>query len=632
MSDYKESKDNPLHKEFGIWSNTKYIIKKMAQYCPSVIVLMIIGVICSSVISYFWGIFGKFVIDIVQAGLPKEESIKALVKLIAVAGSIALIVTIGLAISSGKSWYKYIHVRMFMITERVSKVLRIPYESLERPDVLDVAERASQATGGNNNGVEGMMHNIENILQQLVTAIVTFVAVMILDWRLIIALIVLCVLQFLFFRWVVKKDKKEVWDNLSNTWRKTHYMERVTQDFDYAKDIRLFSLSGFLADKQEKIYATRINRMDYHHEIWFANSIVARVLYIIIQGCVYTVLYLAVFRDNLSAGNFTMFLSLALVFASALQNLLQRFGDFKRASLETDDFRSFIELDLGDDEKDCISLPEAKDYEIEFKDVSYKYRKADGYALKHLNLKLKKGEKLAVVGLNGAGKTTMIKLLLRLYDPTEGVITLNGVDIRKYKRADYYKLFSPVFQDIDIFAFLMSENIAMESREDLDLKKAEECARQAGLSEKLDSLTKGAQTPLTNIVEEDGIDMSGGEKQKLALARALYKGAKIIVLDEPTSALDAIAEQQLYERFDDMVGGKSAVYISHRLASTRFCDRIAMFKEGEMVEYGSHDELMAKNGEYAEMFNVQAQYYRENPEGENAEDCNTEGKGEKVYA
>ena len=140
------------------------------------------------------------------------------------------------------------------------------------------------------------------------------------------------------------------------------------------------------------------------------------------------------------------------------------------------------------------------------------------------------------------------------------------------------------------------------------------------------------ETPLTNIVEEDGIDMSGGEKQKLALARALYKGAKVIVLDEPTSALDAIAEQQLYERFDDMVGDKSAVYISHRLASTRFCDHIAMFKEGKMVEYGSHDELMAKNGEYAEMFNVQAQYYRENPEGENAEDDNTEGKGEKVYA
>ena len=627
MSDFKESKDNPLHKEFGIWSNTRFIFKKMAKYCPSVIVIMLIGVISNSVLSYFWGIFGKFVIDIIQSGMPKEEGLTALLKLIVIAGSIAALLSVGVAIWNNKCWYRYIFVRMYMITERVSKVLRINFELLERPDVLDISERASQATGGNYNGVEGVMHYMEEILQGLITAVVTFVAVTILDWRLIIALVALCILQFLFYRWVVKKDKKEVWDKLSNTWRKTNYMERVTQDFEYAKDIRLFSLSDFLANKQEKVYAERIKRLDFHHEIWFANGVVSRFLYVIIQALIYAVLYLAVFRDNLSIGNFTMFLSLALAFSQALQNVLQRFGDLKRCSLETDDYRSFVELDLGDDEKDCIPLPAADSYEIEFKDVSYKYTKAEDYALKHLNLKLKKGEKLAVVGLNGAGKTTMIKLLLRLYDPTEGVITLNGVDIKKYKREDYYKLFSPVFQDIDIFAFLMSENIAMEDREVLDLKKAEKAVRDAGLSEKIDGLSRGVETPLTNIVEDDGIDLSGGEKQKLALARALYKGAKIIVLDEPTSALDAIAEQQLYERFDDMVGEKSAVYISHRLASTRFCDNIAMFKAGEMVEYGSHEALMEKNGEYAEMFNVQAQYYRENAEGENEE-----RKGETVYA
>ncbi|WP_050008393.1 ABC transporter ATP-binding protein [Butyrivibrio sp. WCE2006] len=305
-----------------------------------------------------------------------------------------------------------------------------------------------------------------------------------------------------------------------------------------------------------------------------------------------------------------------MAFSQALLNLLQRFGDYKKASLETDDFRSFIELDIDDDEKDCIEIPKADTYEIEFKNVSYKYAKAETYALKDLNLKIHPGEKLAVLGLNGAGKTTMIKLLLRLYDPTEGVITINGTDIRKYRREDYYRLFAPVFQNVEIFAFLMSENIAMYSREELNRARAKECAISAGLEEKLNSLIKGIDTPLTNVVEEDGIDLSGGEKQKLALARALYKGSKIVVLDEPTSALDAIAEQRLYEQFDEMIGEKSAVYISHRLASTRFCDKVVMFENGSMVELGSHDELMEKNGKYADMFNVQAQYYRDNEEGE----------------
>ena len=228
-----------------------------------------------------------------------------------------------------------------------------------------------------------------------------------------------------------------------------------------------------------------------------------------------------------------------------------------------------------------------------------------------MNLKINAGERLAVVGLNGAGKTTMIKLLLRLYDPTEGVITLNGVDIKKYDREEYYKLFAPVFQDVETFAFPIAENVSMKTGADTDKDRVVKALDEAGLKEKIEGLKKGIDTYITNIVEDDGIDLSGGEKQKLALARALYKDADVVVLDEPTSALDAIAEQQLYERFDRMIGKKSAVYISHRLASTRFCDNIAMFKDGEMIEYGSFDELMSKNGEYANMFNIQAKYYNE---------------------
>ncbi|MBO4629695.1 MAG: ABC transporter ATP-binding protein [Treponema sp.] len=623
MSDYKESKDNPLHKEYGIWSNTRYIIRKMAQYKPSVLFLMVIGLVAGSILSYFWGIFGKYVIDIIQ-NYDGQAGEHELIKLILIAGCIAIVLSFCNTTSGSKSWYRWIYIRSNMINERIAKVLDLKYELLEKPDVLDVAERANQATGGNYNGVESMMRLMTDLGQSGLTVVVTFVAVTVLDPRLIIALVVLTVVQYLYFRHIIKVDKREVWDKLSGSWRSQHYMERITQDFDFAKDIRLFHLSDFLTGKFNALNAFFIERNDYHHKLWLRYNFVTAAAGIAIKVLVYAVLFVSVLKKDMTVGNFTMFLSFSLAFSGALINFLQRFGDYKKASLETDDFRSFIDLETAEDEKDCIPLPDTDSYEFEFVDVSYKYLKSEKDALSHLNLKIGAGEKIAVVGLNGAGKTTMIKLLLRLYDPTSGYITLNGTDIRKFRRAEYYRLFAPVFQNVEIFAFLMSENIAMQRKEQLDFEKADRAAREAGLEERLTSLVKGLETPLTKIVEDDGVDLSGGEKQKLALAKALYKGAKIVVLDEPTSALDAIAEQILYERFDEMIGNKSAVYISHRLASTRFCDRIAMFEDGKLVECDSHEKLMALNGKYANMFNVQAQYYREHPEGSE----NTENGGE----
>ena len=615
MSDFKESKDNPLHREYGMWGNTCYIIRKMAEYQPSVLFLMVMGFVAKSVFPYFMGIFGKYVIDIIQAdnGVSGEDE---LIRLILIAGGIAAFLRLCTTVSDSKTWYRFINVRMNMITERIAKVLSLKYELLERPDVLDMAERASQSVGNNSSGPEGMMRLMSQIGENGLTVIVTFVAVTVLDPRLIIAMIILTVVQYVYFRRIIRIDKEQVWDKLSGSWRSRHYMERITQDFDFAKDIRLFNLSDYLTAKFEQVNAFFIERNDYHHGLWLRYNFVSAATGTAIKGLVYAVLLASVYKKNMSAGDFTMFLTFSLAFSSALTNLLQRFGDYKKAGLETDDFRSFLDLETDDDEKDCISLPDTDSYEIEFVDVSYRYLRSDKDALSHFNLKIRPGEKLAVVGLNGAGKTTMIKLLLRLYDPSEGYITLNGVDIRRYRRGDYYKLFAPVFQNVEIFAFLMSENIAMLRADELDMEKARKCAYEAGLEDRITSLLKGIETPLTKIVEDDGVDLSGGEKQKLALAKALYKGAKIVVLDEPTSALDAIAEQALYESFDEMIGDKSAVYISHRLASTRFCDRIAMFEEGHLVEYGSHDELMAANGKYAAMFNTQAQYYRENPQEE----------------
>lgn len=617
MPEYKESKDNPLHREFGVWSNTVFILKKLRQYCPAVIPIALTGIVCGSILSYFWGILGKYVIDLVQSEGSVPENTEALLRLILIAGLAAAALTFGNSFSTNKTWYRFIFVRMQVITERIDRALCLNYQMLERPDVLDIHQRATEATGGNMNGVEGMMNLMVTLGRNLVTVLVTLAAVSVLDWRLILSLLVLGVLQYLYFRRIIKLDKLEVWDKLAPVWRQVNYMSRVTQDFDFAKDIRLFDMSDFLLNKQRQVFARREERMDYHLELWFRHAVVMRIFYLIGKGLIYAVLFLAVLKRGLSIGNFTMYLALAVAFSESLLEFLHRFGDYRKASLEVDDFRSFMELDL-EKKADTIPLPKAKEYTIEFHDVSYRYLKAEKDAVSHLNLTLHPGEKLAVVGLNGAGKTTMIKLLLRLYDPTEGYITLNGTDIRRFEREDYYRLFSPVFQDVEIFAFPMAENISMETPQDTDRKRAEDAAFEAGLQEKILSLHKGIDTELLKIVDEEGVDLSGGEKQKLALARALYKAAPVVVLDEPTSALDALAEQQLYERFDRMIGKKAAVYISHRLASTRFCDHVAMFRDGAMIEYGSHEELMEKGGEYAHMFEMQAQYYQEE-QGKEAE-------------
>ncbi len=610
MAEYKESKDNPLHKEFGVWSNTLYILKKCKRYCFVVLFLLALGILCNSVLSYCWGFLSKYIIGIIEANLDQEESIKRLIIVVVIGVSVIGLLQLGSVFSQGKSVYRYVYIRFMLVAERVDRALSLQYEMLERPDVLDIHQRATRATDSNNNGIEGMMHLMEKLGTNLLTVIVTFVAVTVLDFRVVFILIALAILQYLYHRYCIRRDKKEVWDALSKVWRKVGYMERVTQDFDYAKDIRLFHLSDYLVGKQEKIFKTRLKRMDFHFNLWLSHGTLVSFIFMIGKAFVYGALIYAVLHKDMSVGDFTLYLALAVSFSGSLLEFLHRFGDYGRTSLEVDDFRSFMEL-KWDEKEESIALPDTNEYTIEFHDVSYRYLEAEKYALEHLNLVISPGERLAVVGINGAGKTTMIKLLLRLYDPTEGYITLNGVDIRKFDRTEYYKLFAPVFQNVEVLAFPIAENISMKKTAETDVDKAFACAAEAGLKEKIDSLDKGIQTELLKIVDDNGVDFSGGERQKLALARALYKDADFVVLDEPTSALDAIAEQRLYESFDQMIGKKSAVYISHRLASTRFCNHVAMFMNGKMIEYGTHEELMAMKGEYAHMFEVQAQYYQE---------------------
>ncbi|MBQ3879168.1 MAG: ABC transporter ATP-binding protein [Oscillospiraceae bacterium] len=296
--------------------------------------------------------------------------------------------------------------------------------------------------------------------------------------------------------------------------------------------------------------------------------------------------------------------------SAGVANLSEGLGMLRLTPMFCKQYFDFLDIP---DEKYKGSIPTEKrndnEYEFEFRHVYFRYPNTDRDVLRDVNLKWRIGEKMALVGRNGSGKSTLVKLLCRLYDPTQGEITLNGVDIRKYDYNEYMALFSVVFQDSRLFSSSIAENVAAGTQ--YDAGRVEDCVRRSGLSERLDALPDGIETKLYKDFDENGVEISGGEAQKLCLARAIYKGAPFIVLDEPTAALDPISEHEIYTKFNSIVGTRTAIYISHRLSSCRFCDEITVLDDGQIVERGTHDALVRAGGHYAALWNAQAEYYKD---------------------
>ena len=608
----KDENTDELHKEYGVISNCRYIFEKFVKYRKSLILFIITGSIAAASMTYLWSFIGKLVIDMIeqQASSP-DKDIKPLLYLTLITSAAELLFMWLNTVSSMKMSVGFTYVRLMIIKERIAKTLGMEYEALETPEMLDRLQKAKRATAGDWQGVQGMMTYMQVMGVQIISVTIAVAIMTTFNPWIIFIIVVLSFAQFLFFDYIRKKDQKEMWDAMMPHWRKLEYMENVTTDFSYAKDIRLFGMQKYLAKKQIDVYDEELRHWIKSRQYWIYNTIFAHGISLLRQLIIIGWLVYSVVFNGLSIGNFTLYTASAAAFSNAINEILQALSALRERSAHTDDYRSFMDIPSADDKAQTIPIPPADKYTFEFKNVSFKYRGQEKYALKNVNLTLHAGEKLAVVGLNGAGKSTFIKLLLRLYDVTEGCILMNGTDIRKFDRKEYYELFAPAFQDVMVFAFPVAENVSMKEPFNTDKAEAEKMLRLAGLGDKLDKLEKGVDTELLKVLYDDGVDLSGGEKQKLALARALYKKSKIIVLDEPTAALDALAEFRLYQSFNELVGDRTAVYISHRLSSTRFCDRVAMFKDGEMVEIGTHDSLMEADGAYADMFRVQAQYYVE---------------------
>lgn len=365
----------------------------------------------------------------------------------------------------------------------------------------------------------------------------------------------------------------------------------------YLNQYDLFSAASPIANKARKIMG-----------LWMAAS---RAIAVVLTGVVYLFVCLKAWAGAFGVGSVTQYVGAISSLFLGISDLLEQFGTMQANSefLKT----AFEFLDIPNKMyQGSLTTEKRSDrqYEVEFQDVSFQYPGTEIWALRHVNMKFKVGERLAVVGMNGSGKTTFIKLLCRLYDPTEGKILLNGIDIRKYKYDDYINIFSVVFQDFKLMALTLGENVAGSKQYDREAVALS--LKNAGFADRMDRMPSGLETYLYKELDEKGVEVSGGEAQKIAIARALYKDAPFIILDEPTAALDPIAEAEIYSKFNEIVGDKTAIYISHRLSSCKFCDEIAVFHNGSVVQQGTHESLVAdESGKYYELWNAQAQYYTE---------------------
>ncbi len=394
---------------------------------------------------------------------------------------------------------------------------------------------------------------------------------------------------------------------------------------------RLFGFFGWLGYRREIATDIRMYRQDricenynrdkegtfgsnglFAHLSWGPIGLYAAAsaaVSVVFTGVIYAFVCLKALAGAFGLGAVTQYVASVTKVSGGMSELVSTLGDMRNNGAFLELIFEFLDIP-NNMYQGSLTVEKRRDrnYQVEFRNVAFRYPGSENYALRDVNMKFEIGKRLAVVGRNGSGKTTFIKLLCRLYDPTEGEILLNGIDIRKYNYSEYMNLFSVVFQDFKLLALKLGENVA--SRVDYDGERVADCLHKAGFSEKLAEMKNGMETYLYKNFHQDGIDVSGGEAQKIAIARALYKDAPFIVLDEPTAALDPIAEAEIYSKFNDIAGDKTAIYISHRLSSCKFCDTIAVFREGAVIQQGTHAELaFDETGEYYELWHAQAQYY-----------------------
>lgn len=505
-------------------------------------------------------------------------------------------------------------------SECTKKALGMFYQEYEKKDVRDLADRATQATymwNGQRATGDILLHGfnlLENVLGYLVFGAVVSLASI---W-LVPILTLGPVLNYLAVR-AYNRWKHEADRETNVIIRRLNYVIGQGESREAAKDVRLYSLAAWFRQIRRDLMG-EMHAWDKKQSVrLFLTRLVDLAVILVRDGGAYALLIYLFSQEKMTVDQFVLYFAAISSFATWVGAFIDSLSKLHAASLGVGDLRAF--LDYADSDGTGEARAEehiSRTAEITFKHVSFRYDGADRDTIHDLSLTLHAGERLAVVGLNGAGKTTLVKLMCGLYRPTAGEILYNGVPVSHFKHKDYYTLFSTVFQTVHTMLFTMAEHVSGRPLEETDLARVDACLKQAGLGDKVASLPRGALTPLDKQVAEGATELSGGEAQKLMLARALYKNAPVLVLDEPTSALDPIAESRIYAEYGAMTQGKSSLFISHRLASTAFCDRVIYLENGQIAEEGTHETLLKKGGKYKELFDIQSCWYKD---GEGREDA-----------
>lgn len=486
------------------------------------------------------------------------------------------------------------------------KTLTMDYPHLENPEVLTLIQqyRQGQMTNGGLSGAFGWA--MENGLPALIT--MAGMAYLVLQLNLWVQLSILLTSAATLWTLYVSMDaNNQMMLCCGDVNRIMNYYVGVTYDFANAKDIRLYQGDQLISSRIRGTVEDMFRAQAKGYATITKSTVVRAMLLQLQMVAIYAVLTVQALRNGMSIADYVMYTAAAVSFTNALITAAVSAVNFYGAIRLVNPLSEYMHLPTvlksGDQP---VPAQEGEDALV-FEDVSFTYPRADAPVLQHLNLTLRRGERLAVVGENGAGKTTMIKLMLRLYDPDEGRILLNGRDVTQMSLDEYLAQFAVVFQDFKLLAFSVRENLC--AGEECERQRLDAVLKKLGLDETLSKYERGADTSVYKLFDEKGVEFSGGERQKMAIARALYKDSPIVVMDEPTAALDPIAEEEIYRHMGGLVDGKTAVFISHRLSSCRFCDRVAVFEGGRVTQCGPHEQLVHQDGLYRRMFEAQAQYY-----------------------
>lgn len=502
-----------------------------------------------------------------------------------------------------------IDVRSAIVGMIANKSICTSYPNTLEENFVKLREKAHFSCSGNDQAAEHIWETLTMLLKNVGGLLVYLTILSRIDTVLLLVVIATCVTGFLVSRsannWHYRHREEE-----ETYFQKSHYIRTKAESTEFAKDIRIFGLQNWLSELLDQVHNLYLDFSLRYERVAVLADVTGAVLTMARNGIAYVYLIRMALNDGLRVSEFLLYFTAVTTFTEWVMGILREMSTLQKESLDISRIREFLDYPEPFKFESGEEIPKAAGYELKLKNVSFRYPGAAADTIHDLSLTVHQGEKLAIVGLNGAGKTTLVKLLCGLLDPTQGAVLLNGKDIRAFDRKKYYALFSAVFQEFSVLDVTIAEQIA-QTAENIDYDRITDCVEKAGLTSMIEKLPEGLQTHMGREVYLDGVLFSGGQMQRLMLARALYKNGSILLLDEPTAALDPIAENDIYMKYNDMTAGKTAVFISHRLASTRFCDRIIFIADGNIAEEGTHESLLARGGAYAKLFEVQSRYYQE---------------------